>query len=51
MANKAAKTNVSPMALIAIEHHFPIKQHIVDDDLAYRMLPPGSRGKETSDVH
>lgn len=39
MAKAAAKTGVSPTALIAIEQYFPKNQRIVDDDLAYRMLP------------
>jgi methyltransferase (TIGR00027 family) len=43
MTRAAAKTGINPMALIAIEQHFPPKQRIVEDGLAYRMLPAGSR--------
>jgi methyltransferase (TIGR00027 family) len=39
----AAKTGVSPTALIAIEQYFPVKQRIIEDDLAYRILPFGAR--------
>ena len=39
----AAKTGINPIALIAIEQYYPQKQRIVEDDLAYRMLPAGSR--------
>jgi methyltransferase (TIGR00027 family) len=39
----AAKTGVSPTALIAIEQYFPKKQRIIEDDLAYRILPFGAR--------
>lgn len=39
MAKAAAKTGVSPTALIAIEQYFPKKQRIIEDDLVYRILP------------
>lgn len=43
MAKAAAKTGVSPTSLIAIEQYFPEKQHIIEDDLAYSLLPFGVR--------
>jgi methyltransferase (TIGR00027 family) len=43
MAKAAAKTGVSPTAVIAIEQYFPEKQRIIKDDLAYRILPFGVR--------
>ena len=43
MAKAAAKTGVSPTALIAIEQYFPEKQRIIEDDLAYYILPFGAR--------
>ncbi len=43
MAKEAANTGVGPIALIAIEQYFPKSQRIVEDDLAYYMLPSGSR--------
>lgn len=43
MAKAAAKTGVSPTALIAIEQYFPEKQRIIEDDLAYRILPFSAR--------
>ena len=43
MTREAAKTGINPIALIAIEQYFPQKQRIVEDGLAYRMLPAGSR--------
>lgn len=43
MTKAAAKTGVSPTALIAIEQYFPKKQRIIEDDLAYRILPFGAR--------
>jgi hypothetical protein len=39
----AAKTGINPIALIAIEQYYPQRQRIVEDGLAYRMLPTGSR--------
>jgi methyltransferase (TIGR00027 family) len=43
VAKAAAKTGVSPTALIAIEQYFPEKQRIIEDDLAYHILPFGAR--------
>jgi methyltransferase (TIGR00027 family) len=43
MAKAAAKTGVNPIALIATEQYFPEGRRIVEDNLAYHMLPPGSR--------
>jgi methyltransferase (TIGR00027 family) len=43
VTREAAKTGINPMALIAVEQYFPKKQRIVEDSLAYRMLPCGSR--------
>ena len=43
MAKAAAKTGVGPIALVAIEQHFPEDQRIIEDDLAYRILPFGAR--------
>ena len=41
MAKEAAKTGAGPTALIAIEQYFPKKERIVEDELAYHMLPTG----------
>jgi methyltransferase (TIGR00027 family) len=43
MTKAAAKTGVSPTVLVAIEQYFPEKQLIIEDRLAYRMLPFGMR--------
>jgi methyltransferase (TIGR00027 family) len=43
MTQAAAKTGVGPTALVAFEQNFPKEQHIINDDLAYRMLPFGLR--------
>lgn len=43
MTKAAAKTGVSPTALVAIEQYFPADQRIIEDDLAYRILPPGMK--------
>lgn len=43
MTKAAAKTGVSPTALVAIEQYFPAKQRIIEDDLASRILPLGMR--------
>ena len=43
MAKAAAKTGIGPTALIAIEQLFPKKERIIEDDLAYRILPLGAR--------
>lgn len=39
MTQKAAKTGPGPTAAVAIEQHFPEGARIINDDLAYRMLP------------
>lgn len=41
MAKEAAKTGAGPTALIAIEQYFPKKERIVEDELAYHILPTG----------
>ena len=43
MTKAAAKTGVGPIVTIAVEQYFSEKQRIVEDGLAYHMLPPGSR--------
>jgi methyltransferase (TIGR00027 family) len=35
----AAKTGAGPIATVAVEQHFPESQRIVDDSLAYSILP------------
>ena len=39
-ANRAAETAVGPMVIAAAEQNFPPEKRLVDDDLAYRFLPP-----------
>jgi methyltransferase (TIGR00027 family) len=43
MARKAAKTGPGPMVMVAIEQHLPESERILNDDLAYRILPFGAR--------
>jgi methyltransferase (TIGR00027 family) len=43
LAQKAAKTGAVPTTVVAIEQHFPEGKRIIDDDLAYRILPFGMR--------
>ncbi|AKB30832.1 hypothetical protein MSSAC_0156 [Methanosarcina siciliae C2J] len=43
MTKAAAKTGVGPTVLVAIEQYFPENQRIIEDDLAYRILPLGMR--------
>ena len=43
MTRKAAKTGPGAMVLVAIEQGFPPKERIIDDRLAYPILPLGSR--------
>ena len=43
MAQKAAKTGVGPTAIVAIEQNFPEGVRIINDDLAYPILPLGVR--------
>lgn len=39
MARTAAKSGIMPTALVAIEQYYPESQRVVDDPLAYEMLP------------
>ncbi|KKG32598.1 MAG: SAM-dependent methyltransferase [Methanosarcina mazei] len=39
MTKAAARTGASPTAMVALEQYFPEKQCIIEDDLAYRILP------------
>jgi len=39
MSQKAARTGLGPTAIVAIEQHFPEGARIINDDLAYRILP------------
>jgi methyltransferase (TIGR00027 family) len=43
MTQAAAKTGVGPIALVAFEQHFPKQERILEDDLAYHILPFGLR--------
>ena len=43
MSRKAAKTGPGPMVLVAIEQYFPAAERIINDGLAYPILPLGSR--------
>ncbi|ODA42751.1 SAM-dependent methyltransferase [Desulfosporosinus sp. BG] len=43
MAKAAAKTGAGPTAVIAIEQYFPKKERIIEDELAYKILPNGAR--------
>jgi methyltransferase (TIGR00027 family) len=53
MANEAAKMNerawprpgtgIMPIVVVAVEQSFPKEERVVDDPLAFRMLPPGAR--------
>jgi len=43
MAQKAADTGVGPAAIVAMEQHFPEGERIINDDLAYQILPFGLR--------
>ena len=43
MAQKAADTGVGPTAIVAMEQHFPEGERIINDDLAYQILPFGVR--------
>ena len=44
MTRKAAKTGPGAMVLVAIEQYFSESRRIITDDLAYGILPVGSRG-------
>ena len=39
MATAAAKNGAGPTALVAIEHYYPEEERIIEDNLAYRILP------------
>jgi len=43
MAKKAAKTGPGPMVIVALEQHFPESERIIQDDLAFRILPLSAR--------
>jgi methyltransferase (TIGR00027 family) len=43
MTKVAAKTSLGPIVAIAIEQFFPEKQRIIEDELAYKILPIGMR--------
>ena len=43
MSRKAAQTGPGAMVLVAIEQAFPEGERIIDDDLAYRILPVAFR--------
>ena len=43
MSKKAADTAASVAAIIAIEQHFPRDERLLDDGLAGRILPLGSK--------
>ena len=43
MSKEAAKTGTGPTALVAMEQNFPKEERIIEDDLAYRILPLGMR--------
>ncbi len=43
MTKSAGKTGAGPTVTVAIEQHFPAPQRVLDDSLAYKMLPLGMR--------
>ena len=43
MSRAAAKTALSPTAMVALEQNFPQSQRIISDDLAHSILPLGAR--------
>ena len=43
MAKKAAKTGPGPMVIVALEQHFPEHARILNDDLAFQILPFSAR--------
>ena len=43
MTHAAAKTGAGPTMMVAVEQYFPKKQRIIEDSLAYRILPFGIR--------
>jgi O-methyltransferase involved in polyketide biosynthesis len=43
MTQAAVKTGSGPTVVVAIEQHFPKDQRIIEDVLAYRILPLGMK--------
>lgn len=43
MTKAAGKTGAGPTVTVAIEQHFPVPQRVLDDSMAYRMLPAAMR--------
>ncbi len=43
MTKAAAKTGLGPTLSVAVEHYYPKDQRVVDDDVAWRILPLGAR--------
>ena len=43
MTHAAARTGAGPTMMVAVEQYFPKKQRIIEDSLAYRILPFGIR--------
>jgi hypothetical protein len=43
MGQAAANTGIMPTALVAIEQSFAKPQRVVDDSLAFRILPFGAK--------
>ena len=43
MANRATRTALGPMVIVAVEQNFPQGQGLIQDDLAYRFLPLGMK--------
>ncbi len=43
MTRAAGKTGAGPTVTVAIEQHYPAPQRVLDDSLAYRMLPAAMR--------
>ncbi len=43
MSEASAKTSIGPIALIAIEQYYQKSLRVIDDDLAYHMLPLSSK--------
>lgn len=43
MSKEAAKTGLGPTVLVAIEQFFPKEQRGIEDETAFRILPPGMK--------
>ncbi len=43
MAKATAKTDLGPIMSVAIDQYYPKEQRIIEDDLAYKILPAGMR--------